>query len=362
MYAGIVLRNVKNPISSVKYEAVFDALLSGGVFLDEVTFLPYDAPSELTEACRRLSLTCDGIFLVCDGIIVPFVRNVLANAAGKAFEEEYTLETETCLYAVLPSGERGAEIVRTETVPRVDRRRRNSYARIVVRAVAAPSELVNDAIKRAGDIAGNTMFFHVSEKYGCLRLEAVYDAETPKMIADEVSRILVGELSDYIYAIEDVSIAERLCDLLKLHRMKISTAESFTGGGVGREIVRVPGASAVFYEGINAYDSDAKRDRLGVKEFTLKQNGAVSDETAYEMAAGLIACGHCDLAIATTGIAGPSSDRSNLPPGLCFIAIGTKTRVRVFRFQLSGDRETVTETAINLALFHAFSEINNGEL
>ncbi len=75
------------------------------------------------------------------------------------------------------------------------------------------------------------------------------------------------------------------------------------------------------------------------------------------MAAGLIAQGNCDVAVATTGIAGPKSDGSDKPVGLCFIAVGTKEKVRVYRYQLEGDREKITETAINLALFLTYKEI-----
>ena len=356
-FAGIVLRNQKNPLSSVEYETVHDAFLSGGVFFDEFLFLPYDAPSELAQTLTRLSAEYGGIFLICDGVLLASARQSVANVTGQAFSEEFLLETENCIYAVLPDGERGAEIVRTETVPHIDNRRNNSYSRMVIRAVSAPAEKLALALKHATEAARGKLEIHASERYGCSRIEIIYDSETPKMIADEVLRILATELADYVYALEDKSIAERLCDALKLHRMYISTAESFTAGGVGRAIVRVPGASTVYFEGLNTYDNKSKAERLGVSEYTLKSKGAVSDETAYEMAAGLIAQGNCDLAISTTGIAGPSNAGTDKPVGLCFIAIGTKERVQVYRFRLSGDRETITETAINLALFLAYKEI-----
>lgn len=79
--------------------------------------------------------------------------------------------------------------------------------------------------------------------------------------------------------------------------------------------------------------------RLGVTDYTLKKFGAVSNETAYEMAAGLLKEGKCDLAVATTGIAGPDADGTDKPVGLCYIAVGTMDRVRVFRFLLDGDRK-----------------------
>lgn len=99
-------------------------------------------------------------------------------------------------------------------------------------------------------------------------------------------------------------------------------AESFTGGGIGRRIVSVPGASEVYFEGLNTYDGTAKIKRLNVSPYTLNTFGAVSDQTAYEMCAGLLSTGDCGAAISTTGLAGPKSDNSGLPVGLCFLAAG----------------------------------------
>ena len=158
---------------------------------------------------------------------------------------------------------------------------------------------------------------------------------------------------------EDVPLEEQLVRLLKLRGKKLSVAESFTGGGVSRRIVSVSGASAVFFEGLNTYDEHSKIKRLGVSDYTLKTQGAVSDQTAYEMATGLINTGDCDISIATTGLAGPKSDRSLLPVGLCYIAIGLKDRVFVYRYKFDGTREEITETAINYALFLAYKQLKD---
>lgn len=356
-YAAVVLFNNRNPISAVEYGRVTDALLSGGVLLDEVALLPYDMPSSVAGHLRRLSQACDALFLICDRALLSSAREAVEELSGARFSEETLFEEAECLYAVLPADEEGAERVRSLVVPRVDARRGVRYGRTVLKLVSAPSERIQRAMQLAREAAGGKLLLHASGKYGETRIEAVFDSNTPKMTADEVVRILASELGEYVYAMEDVSLAQRLFDTLKLHRMKISTCESFTAGGVGQAIVSVPGASEVFYEGLNTYSNEAKRDRLGVSEYTLKSKGAVSDETAYEMAAGLIGQGHCDVAIATTGIAGPKSDGTKKPVGLTYIAIGTKERVRVFRFDLGGDRETITKTAVNLALFLAYREI-----
>lgn len=355
MHAAAVLFNNKNPLSSVDYPAVTDALLSGGIFLDELVALPYDASEAITSALLRLISDHTFVYLICDGALLPSAREALTAVTGKTFTEDFSLEDGERLCFVLPAGQKGAELVHSETVPRVDEKRGNSYLRTCIRTVCAPPALVRETLKKAEAAAEGRLLIHMQTSFGNGRIEVIYDRATPKMTADEVVRILATDLRDYIYSMDDESMEQRLVDALKLHRMHISTAESFTGGGVGAAIVSVAGASSVFYEGLNTYDSGSKQDRLGVSELTLMQKGAVSDQTAYEMAAGLLEQGHCDIAIATTGYAGPS--REGQPAGLCYLAIGTKENVRVYRPKLTGDRETITKTAIQLALFLAFREI-----
>ncbi len=354
-YAAVVLRNKKNPTESVEYASVCDALLQGGVFLEEIVLLPYEETERLTEALSRLLVDCGGVFLICDK---PLLRGAFGafEAMGATFEGDFARMKETGkLVAVFPSGQAGAEAVRAgqETI---DGHRENSFLRVVIRAMSVPPELLTAAIAQAEAASQGKLILHVSEKNGDLRVEMIYDRNTPKMIADEVVRILATGLRGYIYAMDDVSVQERLVEALTLHRRKIATAESFTGGAIGRAIVSVSGASRVFYEGLNTYDSKAKAERLGVSEYTLMSKGAVSEETAYEMAAGLLAQGHCDLAIASTGNAGPTAER-NTPVGLCFLAIATKERVQTYKLHFEGDRNRVIDTAVNLALFLAYKEI-----
>ena len=168
-------------------------------------------------------------------------------------------------------------------------------------------------------------------------------------------RIFAVRLADYIYALEDITLAERLMQALRVRKMNISVAESFTGGGITARLVSVPGMSEVLYEGICAYSNEAKRMRLKVSEQTLKQFGAVSEKTAYEMCEGLLNTFNCEVAISTTGIAGPASDGTDKPVGLAYIGIGTRgTGIKVFKFNYTGDRESITKTAINDALFLAY--------
>ena len=162
-----------------------------------------------------------------------------------------------------------------------------------------------------------------------------------------------------VYALDGNSIEKALVERLKERKLTISVAESFTGGGIAKRITSVAGASAVYFEGINAYNERAKEKRLCVSTHTLSEKGAVSKETALEMALGLLSTGDCDLAVATTGLAGPNSDASGKPIGLCYIAVGTKADVQVYRYVFNGTREDIAEEAIEYALYHAYEAVQD---
>ena len=139
---------------------------------------------------------------------------------------------------------------------------------------------------------------------------------------------------------------ERVFDLLLQKKYVLSTAESFTAGNVAAAILKISGASKIFNEGITAYSNHAKEKRLGVSEKTLKDYGAVSKETAYEMATGLFKDKETSFVITTTGIAGPNSDGTDKPVGLCYLAVGDRENLEVFKFNFSGSRKEITERAV----------------
>ena len=179
------------------------------------------------------------------------------------------------------------------------------------------------------------------------------------MAVDEIESAFRSEYAGNIYAEENAGLAETLIKTLRGKNMKIAVAESFTGGNIAASIVSVPGASEFLFEGIVAYDNKSKAERLGVKRATLDKFGAVSVETAYEMAAGLLAAGNVDLAISTTGIAGPKSDGTDKPVGLCFIAVGRRDGIHVYKYNIDGDRKYITNVGVNAALFNAIMKIKN---
>lgn len=172
-------------------------------------------------------------------------------------------------------------------------------------------------------------------------------------------RKLAETLGGAIYAERDVSLSETLFTLLRLSGKKIAVAESFTGGRLAQNIVKNSGASEFFCEGVVAYSDESKVKRLNVPYEDVLKNGAVSAKVAYRMAAGLFSASDCDVAVATTGLAGPNGDGSGKPVGTCFIAAGTRNGIHTYGFEFSGDREEITEKGVNAALFYAVKTIKN---
>ncbi|HJP59872.1 MAG TPA: competence/damage-inducible protein A [Gemmatimonadaceae bacterium] len=131
--------------------------------------------------------------------------------------------------------------------------------------------------------------------------------------------------------------------------LKLAVAESCTGGLIGERITNIPGSSDIFLGGVIAYDNTVKESALGVKAQTLQTSGAVSEETALEMAAGIKARLKADVAISVTGIAGPGGGTAEKPVGLVWIAVDAR-EAKARRFHLIGDRMEIRQRAAQAAL------------
>ncbi len=177
--------------------------------------------------------------------------------------------------------------------------------------------------------------------------------------AEGAARDFVLSFHENVYAEYDTSLQDVLVYILKLGKLKISVAESFTGGNLSAKIISVPGASSVFYEGIVAYDSEAKIGRLCVSEEAIRVNKPVSSQVAGEMAKGLLDEGKTDIVVSTTGLAGPDTDESGFPVGLCYIAVGAAQGISVYRYKFGGNRAEITEKGVQTALFLAIKSVKN---
>lgn len=147
-----------------------------------------------------------------------------------------------------------------------------------------------------------------------------------------------------------MTVSEKLVELLKARGLTCATAESCTGGGVGSAITAVPGSSAVFAGGVISYSNKVKRDVLGVAADILQNVGAVSPETAAQMAEGARRLLKTDLAVSLTGIAGPDGGSEEKPVGLVWFGLATKDGVRTEKCIFRGDRAQVRAQAVTHAL------------
>ncbi|WP_335934794.1 CinA family nicotinamide mononucleotide deamidase-related protein [Fusobacterium polymorphum] len=173
--------------------------------------------------------------------------------------------------------------------------------------------------------------------------------ENKKNVAKIVKK-LYNRISEFIIGEDDERIENTIYECLNSGEkpLTISTAESCTGGMIASKLIEVPGISENFIEAIVSYSNKAKIKRLKVKKETLEKYGAVSEEVAREMLAGL----NTDIGISTTGIAGPGGGSKDKPVGLVYIGIKVKDEVKVFKRELKGDRNKIRQRAMMHALYN----------
>lgn len=147
-----------------------------------------------------------------------------------------------------------------------------------------------------------------------------------------------------------LELAAQVGKKLSEKSLMLATAESCTGGGVAQAITEIPGSSEWFDGGFIAYSNLCKTEMLNVAAAEIAKYGAVSEEIASAMASGALANTQADIAIATTGIAGPSGAVPGKPVGTVCIACGTASRMITDRKVFAGDRQAVREQTITHVL------------
>lgn len=170
---------------------------------------------------------------------------------------------------------------------------------------------------------------------------------------EELDRPVRERLGDAIYGIGDIGLEETVGALLRQQRMTVAVAESCTGGLIGHRLTDVPGSSEYFILGVVAYANEMKRALLGVKEETLRQFGAVSEDVVREMAHGAREASGALIGLATSGIAGPGGGTEEKPVGTVCIGISTPDATYAWTHRLGQrSRGWIKEMTAQLALDH----------
>ncbi|WP_288480780.1 competence/damage-inducible protein A [uncultured Clostridium sp.] len=182
--------------------------------------------------------------------------------------------------------------------------------------------------------------------------------EEGEKLIDPVLTEIKNRLGDSIYNIGEEGLNLTVAKLLVDKKLTIGTSESCTGGLLGAGLIDYPGISSSFLEGAITYSNEAKIKTLGVKKETLEKFGAVSEETAREMAEGIRKRCGADIGVSTTGIAGPDGGTDDKPVGLVYIGLSIGDKTIVTRNVFNGDRNSVRRRACLKAFDMIRLEIN----
>jgi len=227
----------------------------------------------------------------------------------------------------------------------------SKYIRIFGLGESAMEDKLLDIIKGQ---TNPTIAPYAKEGEVTLRITARYEKESEeKDIITPFIDEIIKRLGDTVYSTQDKNLEEVAGEMLIKKGISISIAESCTGGLVSATLTDIPGISKVFDRGIVSYSNRAKNEMLEVSDDTLKMYGAVSKETALEMAAGVRKIGNTDLGLGITGIAGPGGGTEDKPVGLVYVALADKDSVQYKELKLWGSRRRIR----HVASLHAFDMI-----
>ncbi len=176
------------------------------------------------------------------------------------------------------------------------------------------------------------------------------DKQAEELIAPIVEKLKKRFGSDVYTTDVDVTLEKTVTDMLLERGLTMTVAESCTGGLLAARIINVPGASKVFKAGFITYANEAKSRIIGVREETLSLYGAVSPQTAEEMAKGAAAAAEADIAVSITGIAGPDGGTKVKPVGLVYICCNVQGKLQTEEYHFGGNRMKIRESVTAAAL------------
>jgi nicotinamide-nucleotide amidase len=169
-------------------------------------------------------------------------------------------------------------------------------------------------------------------------------------LLDDAATELKAIIKEHIYGEDETDLAEVVLQRSRERGFRLAVAESCTGGVLGARLTAIPGSSDVFIGGVIAYDDEVKVRLVGVDRATLRDHGAVSEQTVREMVAGIRRAMDAQIAVAITGIAGPDGGTAEKPVGLVWIAADVDGRVRASHRIYPGNREEIRQRAAQAAL------------
>lgn len=248
----------------------------------------------------------------------------------------------------------------TEVIPYLQKFQDGVLVSKVLRVLGVGESLMEDKVKDIMESQTNpTIAPYAKEGEAILRITAKGKSQDEaEALILPVEMQIRDRLGENIYGTGDTNIETVVAELLISKKLTISLAESCTGGLICSRLINYPGISEVLMEGAVTYSNDAKMRRLKVKGETLEKYGAVSEETAEEMAEGIAKEANTDIGISVTGIAGPGGGTSEKPVGLVYSGLYIKGITKVKKFNFSGSRENIRNRTVLQVLDWLRRELN----
>jgi nicotinamide-nucleotide amidase len=282
--------------------------------------------------------------------LMPEGYVLVPNAFGTA--PGYRVEADGKHVVVLPGVPREMKPMVEETVLPWLRAQRGSdvYLAHIFQTFGISESGLDELVAGVVDPADGRVSFRASFPEVSMRVVVHGTPDEAAKRLDAVAVRLRERLGEFCYGEGATSMEEVVGRSLARRGWKLALAESCTGGLVAHRVTAIPGSSAYFLGGVEAYANTAKMALLGVRRETLQQHGAVSEECAGEMAAGARTAFGADVAVSTTGIAGPDGGTPQKPVGFVCFGLATADGVQTRTHQLWGTRDWVKLLASQVAL------------
>ena len=289
---------------------------------------------------------------------VPEGCTVFQNDWGTA--PACAFEGEGCLVIMLPGPPRECTpLFREKVMPFLEKRRGGALCSRYVKVFGMGESEMASRLSRQMDTWENPTAAPYAKEGECLvRITAMgKDKEEAFAMTEPAVREVRQVLGDVVYGVDAGSLEQVVVQEMTARGLTLATAESCTGGLMGKRITDVPGASACYLGGVVSYQNEVKENLLGVRHETLITKGAVSEDTACQMAEGVRKDLGADIGISTTGVAGPGGGTPEKPVGLIYVGISTKDKtwaVRILRPRQSREslRRLASSTAFDLVRRH----------
>lgn len=289
---------------------------------------------------------------------VPEGCTVFQNDWGTA--PACAFEGEGCLVIMLPGPPRECTpLFREKVMPFLEKRRGGALCSRYVKVFGMGESEMASRLSRQMDTWENPTAAPYAKEGECLvRITAMgKNKEEAFAMTEPAVREVRQVLGDVVYGVDVDSLEQVVVQEMTARGLTLATAESCTGGLMGKRITDVPGASACYLGGVVSYQNEVKENLLGVRHETLISKGAVSEDTACQMAEGVRKALGADIGISTTGVAGPGGGTPEKPVGLIYVGISTGGKtwaVRILRPRQSREnlRRLASSTAFDLVRRH----------